>query len=200
MGKRYKIRKEQLKLVVESLSVEKNRLFEEGKTQENSEELYIKNQKQDNVVYRNKRNLENHVLVDINDILLDNPVNLYGKPWEGRVAKSHIPHLPKASRVQMPHQGEKRSDGGSASIEFEDKSTWLEISPSKVKAHGYNIPNETFRTTDKEGLQTLLGIIKKITYKSGYWSDSDIQEIMRKSMSYFNQYVIDIDNLELDLK
>ena len=164
-----------------------------------SDEDYTKKKEQDNVAFKNKRNLESHTLNYINDMLLDNPVNLYGQPWEGRVAKfnSDTPYLSKVSRVSMPHQGESRSDDGSASIEFEDGNSWLSISPDEIKAHGYAIPNDTFRNTDKEGFQTLLGIVQRITKDSGYWSDSDVQKIMRNAMTYFGQYVIDVDNLEL---
>ncbi len=181
----------------------KNKEEKSEELQENSnissDEDYTKKKEQDNVAFKNKRNLESHTLNYINDMLLDNPVNLYGQPWEGRVAKfnSDTPYLSKVSRVSMPHQGESRSDDGSASIEFEDGNSWLKISPNEVKAHGYAIPNDTFRNTDKEGFQTLLGIVKRITKDSGYWSDSDVQKIMRNAMAYFGQYVVDIDNLEL---
>jgi hypothetical protein len=152
----------------------------------------------EHVIWDNKKMVEKEALNSINELIATNPVNIYDSPYNGTVRKGNISHVPQVSRVQMPHQGESWSNEGSASIEFEDRGgSWLEISTEKVKGHGSGIPNETYRNTDKEGLHTLLGVVKKITKESGYWSDVDVQKIMRNAMMYFGQFVIDVDNLEV---
>ena len=151
---------------------------------------------QSNVEWKNKRDLESRTLDDINEILIDNPVKLYDGPYEGRVNVYHRPIMNSATRVTMPHQGEYWGGGGVASVEF-GRDDFMSISPNEVKAIGYSIPNQTYRNTDKDGVETILKIVKKIIDKSGYWNDSEISQIMRNVINYFSQFVIDVDNLEV---